>query len=728
MARGRTRERREPVFDGDEDDGATLRASPADRGTRSARRQPEAPAWDTDDGEAPDRSAKRARRGKSLVRRPQPKARKKRRGSFIGRAFYWCFVLALWGGLGVAGVVGWYAAHLPAMSELQVPERPPNISIVGTTGEVLVDRGAMGAAVKLADLPKFLPRAVVAIEDRRFYHHFGIDPLGIARAAVKNVLGRGVSEGGSTLTQQLAKNIFLTNERTFGRKIQEMILALWLEARFSKNELLEMYLNRVYLGAGTYGVEAASQRYFGKSAKAVSLQEAAVLAGLLRAPSRYAPSRNPELALSRARVVLNAMAEETYISLADAKAAGATKLAVKPADAAGSSINYAADWVMDLLPTLIGTVDSDIVVETTIDPGLQREAEKSLRETLDKDGNRYQVSQGAVVSVDVNGAVRALVGGKAYSESSYNRAVVAKRQPGSAFKPFVYLTAMERGLTPDTLREDAPVTVKGWSPENYSRDYRGPIPLRDALALSLNTVAVRLGLEVGPAQVVKTAQRLGITSPLQANPSLALGTSEVSVLEMARAYVPFANGGFTAQPYVVKSIKTAKGRVLFQHIGEAGARVIQPDQVAEMNDMMARAVEIGTARHARVPGWPVAGKTGTSQDFRDAWFVGFTAQMVTAVWLGNDDNSPTKRASGGGLPTTIWSRVMSFAHRGLPALTLPGAGQPLREPDQPAPRSIDDILLGQSEPQRPTQQPRPASRQGAPCQLNGDFLRCIFGG
>ncbi|MBX9618768.1 MAG: PBP1A family penicillin-binding protein [Hyphomicrobiales bacterium] len=723
MARGKAQNRREPVFRDERDD---LRVSPDDRVSQPARGRPAAPAWDTDDGEPPERSASKTKRPNPAARRGAKGSKKKHKRSFFGRLVYWGFVVSLWGGLAVAGVVGWYAAHLPAMSELEVPERPPNISIVGTSGDVLVDRGAMGAAVKLAELPKHLPRAVIAIEDRRFYRHLGIDPLGIARAAVRNLMGRGVSEGGSTLTQQLAKNIFLTSERTFGRKIQEMILALWLEARFSKNEIIEMYLNRVYLGAGAYGVEAAAQRYFGKSARAVSLQEAAILAGLLRAPSRYAPSRNPKLAIARAKTVLNAMVEEHYISDNEARIAGAGRPSVKPADAAGSSINYAADWVMDLLPTLIGTIDSDIVVETTIDANLQREAEKALRETLDKDGGRYQVSQGAVVSVDVNGAVRALVGGKTYSESPYNRAVVARRQPGSAFKPFVYLTALERGLAPDTAREDAPITIKGWSPENYSRDYRGPVSLRDALALSLNTVAVRLGVEAGPANVVRTAQRLGIASPLQANPSLALGTSDVSVLELTRAYAAFANGGFAVPTYVVKSIRTAKGRVLFDHLGDGGKRVIRPEQVAQMNDMLARAVDIGTARNARVPGWPVAGKTGTSQDFRDAWFVGYSAQMVTGVWLGNDDGTPTKRASGGGLPTAIWSRVMGLAHRGLPAIALPGAGQPLREPDQPAPHSIDEILLGRNERQSP---PRSAGRPtAAPCQINADFLRCLFGG
>jgi penicillin-binding protein 1A len=767
MARSKAAERQEPRFDGGSAGGDQLRLRPEDRPAPIARPRskakpkPDAPAWDTEDGGPPDRGRRgggggSGRGGGGGGGRKRRGRRRKR--SLIGGFVYWSFVLAVWAFLGVAGVIAWYAAHLPPMSELEVPERPPNIAIVGTTGEVLVNRGAMGQAVRLAELPRHLPQAVIAIEDRRFYSHYGMDPIGVARALVRNVSGGGVAEGGSTLTQQLAKNIFLTNERTFGRKVQELILALWLEARYSKDQILEMYLNRVYLGAGAYGVEGAAQRYFGKSARQVTLQEAAVLAGLLQAPSRFAPTRNPDLAMTRARVVLRTMVEAGFVRQMDAMVAGTAPLRVRPADPSGNSIQYAADWVMDLLPTMIGTVDTDVIVETTIDPGLQAEAEKALREALDREGQRFQVGQGAVVTIDVNGAVRALVGGRSYAESQFNRAVAARRQPGSAFKTFVYLAALERGLTPDTRRDDAPVDIAGWSPENFTRDHRGSVTLRDALALSLNTVAARLGQEVGPAAVVRTAQRLGVASPLQAIPSIALGTSEVSPLELARAYVPLANGGVAVAPYVVREIRTASGRVLFRRTQGGAERAARSEHVAMMNHMLARAVEVGTARNARVQGWNVAGKTGTSQDFRDAWFVGYTAQFVTAVWVGNDDNSPTRRASGGGIPTTIWSRVMALAHQGLPPLSLPGAGQPLPAPDRPAPRSIDDILIGAPSAARDGAspnfdlQPRTAQRtpapQGAPqpaartgqqgwggghgtsgggCPLDGNFLACVFG-
>ncbi len=616
------------------------------------------------------------------------------------------------------------------MSDLRVPERPPNIQIVGTDGETLVNRGAMGRAVPIGEIPKHLKDAVLAIEDRRFYGHFGVDPIGIARALVRNVVGGGVSEGGSTLTQQLAKNLFLTHERSISRKIQELILALWLEARHSKDEILELYLNRVYLGAGTYGVEAAAQRYFGKPARAVTLHEAAVIAGLLQAPSRFAPTRNPRAAEARARIVLGAMADAGYITADQARLTGRQAVRVVPADAAGGSVGYAADWVMDQLPSLVGAIGRDVIVETTIDPFLQREAERALRETLDRSGERFGVGQGAVVVLDANGAVRALVGGRSYAESQFNRAVTARRQPGSAFKPIVYLAALERGMTPETRRDDTPVTIRGWSPENFSREYRGSTSLRDSLALSLNTIAVRLGVEVGARTVVRTAERLGITSSLEANASLPLGTSEVTLLELAGAYVPFSNGGSGVIPFVVRSIRTTDGRVLFQRSGTGPGRIVAARDVAQMNAMLAHATAVGTGRRAQVPGWPVAGKTGTSQDFRDAWFVGYTAAFTGGVWLGNDDSSPTRRASGGGLPTEIWSRVMQAAHRGLPPAALPGAGE-APAPPAPGEPSIDDILLAdRSSPAR-----RPAGGRneapveiGGPCPLDGNFLACVFSG
>ena len=608
-------------------------------------------------------------------RAPSKRGPSKRNGaarSPLRRLIYWSLVLALWALIAVVGTIAFAVSTLPPIQTLEVPKRPPTIEIVGTDGRPLITRGEMsGTDISIKELPPYLPRAFVAIEDRRFFSHFGIDPIGLIRAAAANVLRRGVSQGGSTITQQLAKNLFLTQERTLWRKMQEVVLALWLERRFSKTEILELYLNRVYFGSGAYGVEAAAQRYFGKPAREVKVAEAAMLAGVVKSPSRLAPSRNPDGAERRARAVLAAMTELGFVTETMAKSALAQPAhAIKTAGT--GSPNYVADWIMDVLDDLVGRVEQDLVVETSIDPTLQAAAEKALTDELALKGQKLDVAQGALVAITPEGAVRAMVGGRNYAESQFNRAVAAKRQPGSAFKPFVYLTALERGLTPETVREDKPVALKGWKPENYSREYHGPVTLTQALALSLNTVAVRLTLEVGPRAVAKTAYRLGIASKLDANPSLALGTSEVSLIELTCAYAPFANSGNATMPYVVARVRTRAGKILFTHAPQKLGRIIEPRHIAMMNAMMRETLVSGTAQRAQLPGWAAAGKTGTSQDFRDAWFVGYTGHLVTGVWLGNDDSSPTKKATGGALPVDIWSRFMKVAHQGVPVASLPG--------------------------------------------------------
>jgi len=603
--------------------------------------------------------------------------------SAFGRLVYWSVVLAVWGGVALAGLLIYYASQLPPIDQLAVPMRPPNIAILADDGALIANRGDTGgAAVRLNDLPPYLPKAFVAIEDRRFYTHFGIDPIGIGRAIFRDVTGRGGMEGGSTLTQQLAKNLFLTQERTLSRKIQEAILALWLERKYSKDQILELYLNRVYFGSGAYGVEAAAQKYFGKSAKLVSLSEAAVLAGLMRSPTKLAPNHNLEAANARAAQVITAMAEQGHITEAMAKLALARPAAVVHEKGSGS-INYAADYVMDMLDDTVGAIDEDIVVTTTLDEKMQALAEHALTDELNAKGDKYGVAQGAIVALDRNGAVKALVGGRNYADSQFDRAVSAKRQPGSAFKPFVYLSALEKGLTPDTVREDAPITVKGWNPENYSREYFGPVTLTKALSLSLNTVAVRLGLEVGPKTVVRTAHRLGIASDLEPNASIALGTSEVTPLELVSAYAAFANGGIGVQPHVISRVRTANGKQLYSRKNASFGRVIDPQYVAMMNEMMEETLLTGTAHKAELPGWQAAGKTGTSQEWRDAWFVGYTSYLVAGVWLGNDDGAPTKKVSGGNLPVEIWSRFMKAAHQGVPVAALPSGVW--RNADAPAP-------------------------------------------
>jgi penicillin-binding protein 1A len=672
--------------------------------------------------------ARRARAVDAGPAAPDRSRKRKRGGSLLRRLTYWSLVLGLWGIIAVVGTIAFVVSTLPPIQSLEVPKRPPTIEIVGTDGRPLIMRGEMsGTDVSIKELPAYLPRAFVAIEDRRFFNHSGVDPIGLIRAAAANVLRRGVSQGGSTITQQLAKNLFLTQERTLWRKMQELVLALWLERKFSKTEILELYLNRVYFGSGAYGVEAAAQRYFGKPAREVKIAEAAMLAGLVKSPSRLAPSRNPNGAERRAQAVLAAMTELGFVTETMAKTALAQPArAVKPAG--GGSVNYVADWILDVLDDLVGRVEQDLVVETSIDPVLQAAADKALTDELALKGQKFDVAQGALVAVTPEGAVRAMVGGKNYTESQFNRAAVAKRQPGSAFKPFVYLTALERGLTPESVREDKPIALKGWKPENYSREYHGPVTLSQALAHSLNTVSVRLTLEVGPSAVARTAYRLGIASKLDPNPSLALGTSEVSLIELTCAYAPFANGGSAIAPHVVERVRTHAGKILFARTPQALGRIVEPRYVGMMNAMMRETLISGTAQKAQLPGWPAAGKTGTSQDFRDAWFIGYTGHLVAGVWVGNDDSSPTKKATGGSLPVEIWSRFMRAAHQGVAVAALPGlaaapsfaSAAPNAMPSPPSDGQASTQLGSQSGGQGP--RPQQIDRT-----LDGWFLDRLFG-
>ncbi|WP_454658786.1 transglycosylase domain-containing protein [Bosea beijingensis] len=715
IARG---ERREPSFGyerGERHVDGDMRLSPDDRPTRfrNAPAQPE-----------PSRQLRNPpKRGKSGGGGGGGKRRGRRgRRSFLGGLFYWSMVLGLWCAIGVGGLVAYHASQLPPIDQLTVPKRPPNIAILAADGSLLANRGETGGrTVTIGEIPPYLPRAFVAIEDRRFYEHFGIDPIGITRALVTNLRGRGVAQGGSTLTQQLAKNLFLTQDRTAARKIQEAILALWLERTYTKDQILELYLNRVYFGSGAYGVEAAAQRYFNKSARSVTIAEAAMLAGLVQAPSRLAPNRNPDLAEKRAQLVIAAMADQGFITPAAAKTA-LTAPAEVPERVGAGSVNYAADYVMDVLDDFIGAVEGDVTVLTTIDSKLQSSAETTLVDALSTQGSKLNASQGAVVSLAPDGAIRALIGGRDYTKSQFNRATAARRQPGSSFKPFVYLTAIEKGMTPDTIRDDAPVSIKGWEPENYSRNYRGPVTLATAMQHSLNTVAARLIQEVTPREVIRTAQRLGINSALQPNLSLALGTSEVTPLELTAAYATFANGGQSVLPYVIREVRQTNGKVVYARKAANLGPVIQPQNLAMINTMFNGVMNGGTGSKFNIPGWQVGGKSGTTQDYGDAWFVGFTAKLVTAVWVGNDDNSKMKRVTGAGLPGEIWGKYMKAAHAGAQPVPLPGGLW------QGAPKAIGDgapvadaRVPAQAQPQGDSGWVRPAPQEK-------NFFERLFGG
>lgn len=593
------------------------------------------------------------------------------RHGFIFRLVKWCFVLAIWGAIAIAGYVGYVALRMPQASTWDIPQRPPNVRIIDRNGFLIANRGTTGGeALSLKEMSPWIPKAVVAIEDRRFYDHYGVDPIGIARAMVTNIIHSRSKQGGSTLTQQLAKNLFLSPDRTLERKVQEALLALWLEHKYTKDQILEMYLNRVYLGSGAYGVEAASRRYFGKSAKDVDLMEAATLAGLLKAPSRLSPARDPKAANDRAKLVLAAMKEEGMVNDAEVAIAEAEPMARAESYWTGSE-NYVADQVVQQLPFLIGETDKDIVVETTLDMTLERAAEEAIRTQISENGEKRDVSQGALVSIDKSGAIRAMVGGVDYAQSQFNRATDAKRQPGSTFKPFVYLAALEAGRTPNTIRNDAPVRIGNWTPRNYGGKYMGEVTLTTALSHSLNSVAAQLIMEVGTDKVIEVAHRLGIHSALSDNASIALGTSEVSLLELTGAFVPFANGGYKPQLRLISKVEDTNGKTIYD-FGEITAnRVVEPDIVGMMNAMLEQTVENGTARKAAIDR-PSAGKTGTSQDFRDAWFIGYTTDYVTGIWFGNDDGHPMKTISGGSLPVRAWKSYMTVAEKSLPVSPLPG--------------------------------------------------------
>jgi len=551
---------------------------------------------------------------------------------------------SVWGTLALAVVLLWFARDLPRPEAALDAARRPSLALEDRTGHVFATFGdVVGEPLRLSDLPPYLPAAVVAVEDRRFWHHPGIDPIGLARAAWTNLVAGHVVQGGSTITQQVAKNLFLTNARTFRRKVQELLLTLWLEHKFSKREILEIWLNRVYLGSGAWGVDAAARMYFGVSARHVTLWQAALLAGLPRAPSRFNPRADPAAAAARAREVLAAMVVSGAITAAQAQQE-ATQIAfpASPPIATGWFADWAAEQAQAFLPA-----NADATLRTTLDPRLQQAAETRLAALLDGSGAAAGVTQGAVVALDAaSGAVRAMVGGRDYRQSSYNRAVLARRQPGSAFKPFVWLAALQKGVRPDDTVQDAPIRIGTWSPADFERRYLGDISVEEALAQSINTASVRLLLQAGgPRAVARVAASLGIADKLPNDASLALGTGEVGLLELVAAYAAFRNGGARVTPYAFEAARTP------------AQPEIDPDLAAMMARMLTAVVTRGTGRAAAVAGHAVGGKTGTTQDYRDAWFIGWIDEEIIGVWLGNDDNRPMKSVQGGSLPARLFHDI-----------------------------------------------------------------------
>lgn len=619
-----------------------------------------------------------ARRNRSDSRSPNPdqppNRPKARRGRVLPWLFKWTLVAGIWCLLIGSAALAWLAYDLPDVSGINSFNRRPTLTFVSADGQPLATYGDIyGGPVELKDISPWLPKAVLATEDRRFYNHFGVDLIGLARASFANLRARRVVQGGSTITQQLAKNVFLSSERSLKRKVQEVMLALWLEHKFTKDQILTIYLNRVYLGAGTYGVEAAAQRYFGKSARRVSIHEAAVIAGLLKAPSRFSPASGLERAKGRAQEVLDNMVEAGYMTPAEQASAAREPLRVAATTQAGRAARYFTDWLADALPGYVGFVDRDLTIITTLDIGLQRAAETQVTRAMAREAAKANAGQVALVVLSPDGAVRAMIGGRDYAESQFNRATDGHRQPGSAFKPFVFLAAVEGGMRPDDRFSDGPITIGDWSPHNFDSIQRGMIPAREALARSVNTSTVRVAQLAGIDKVISTANRLGITSTLRRDFSTALGASEVTPLELTAAFAPFANGGEGVLPYAITEIHDPDAQVVYRRAGSGPGRVIQRSALTAMTDMLQAVVQQGTGRAAALDR-PTAGKTGTSQDYRDAWFVGFTADFVAGVWVGNDNGESMERITGGSLPARIWHAFMVDAHRGLPSKPLPGAG------------------------------------------------------
>ncbi|MEQ8319170.1 MAG: PBP1A family penicillin-binding protein [Rhodospirillales bacterium] len=582
----------------------------------------------------------------------------------------WFATLVVWGLIGTLFVAGWIYTDLPDVEDSLAPSRRPTIWVMSADNTELAAVGDLyGIPVRLSDLPPALPQAVLATEDRRFYDHFGIDVIGLARAMVANVRAGRIVQGGSTITQQVAKNLFLSPERTYKRKLQEVMLALWLENRFSKDQILELYLNRVYLGAGTYGVDAAARKYFNKPASALNVWQSAMLAGLLKAPSRYNPHSDDTRAENRTRVVLSNMVAAGYLSedqASKARASSSQGVTSRP----GRRAPYFVDWVLDQVRDYVGARNRDLIVKTTLDINAQTASEKALENVLAKSGKARRMGEGAVLLMTTSGAVKAMVGGRNYAESQFNRATQARRQPGSAIKPFIYLAGLKAGLSPDDPIDDAPIKIGEWQPSNFNGKFIGRTTIAEGLSKSINTVAVRVAMKAGISRVASTARSVGIDPGENPDASIALGTVETSLLELVSAYAPFANGGDGALPYAIEEIRDGGGEILYKRTGSGPGEAIPARFVGPMNRMLHQVITDGTGKAAAF-GRDAAGKTGTSQNYRDAWFVGYTADYISGVWLGNDDGAPMKGVTGGSFPARIWRDVMVAAHEGMPDRGLP---------------------------------------------------------
>jgi penicillin-binding protein 1A len=612
--------------------------------------------------------------------------------------------------LGTGGLVVLLALAIPAFRETSdddwLKKSELAVTFLDRYGNEIGSRGIRhNDSIPLEQFPDHLIKAVLATEDRRFFDHFGIDISGLGRALSANARAGGVVQGGSSITQQLAKNLFLNNERTLERKINEAFLALWLEARLSKNQILKLYLDRAYMGGGTFGVDAAAQYYFGKSARDVNLAEAAMLAGLFKAPTRFAPHVNLPAARARANVVLDNLVDAGFMTegqVFGARRNPATSIDRRDDHAPNYYLDYAFDEMKKLVDTFPKSMSERVfVVRTAIDVGLQRTAENAVENSLRQYGHEYHASQAASVVIDVDGGVRAMVGGRDYGQSQFNRATDALRQPGSSFKPYVYSTALAHGFKPTSIVVDGPVCIGNWCPHNYSGGFSGSMTLTQALIRSINTIAVKLSIAIGNgnakrgrAEIVKLAKAMGLRTPLPDTPSLPIGADEVTVVDHVGAYATFPNLGKAVTPHAVLEVRTGAGDLVWRwdRDGKKPRQVMKPEVAQNMIMMMNKVVEEGTGKRAQLDGVKAAGKTGTTNAYRDAWFMGYTGNFVGGVWFGNDDYTPTNRMTGGSLPAMTWHEIMAYAHQGIDIKPLPGLGGPthVREPvvSEAAPEAI----------------------------------------
>ncbi len=627
--------------------------------------------------------------------------------------------------LGTVGLIVMLALAMPAFRETSdndwLKKSELAVTFLDRYGNEIGTRGIRhNDSIPLDQFPDVLIKAVLATEDRRFYEHFGVDITGIFRALVTNAKAGGVVQGGSTITQQLAKNLFLSNERTLDRKIKEAFLALWLESRLTKNEILKLYLDRAYMGGGAFGVDAAARYYFNKSARDVNLAEAAMLAGLFKAPTKFSPNVNLPAARARANVVLDNLVDNGFMT--EGQVFGARRHPATPVDRKDEQApNYYLDWAFDQVKKLVDTFPKSVtervfVVRTALDPNLQRAADLAVENSLRQYGQQYNAHQAATVLMSTDGAVRAMVGGRDYGASQFNRATDAMRQPGSSFKPYVYATALEHGLKPSSIVVDAPICLGNWCPHNYGGGYRGAMTLITALTHSINTIAVRLSVMIGDgnaklgrSRIIKTARDMGIVTPLPDTPSLPIGADAVNVLEHVGAYATFPNLGMKVEPHAILEVRTGNGKLIWRYDrdGPKPKRVLPAHVAQEMITMMNSVVENGTGRRARLDGIAASGKTGTTNAYRDAWFMGYTGNFVCGVWFGNDNYDPTNRMTGGSLPAMTWHSIMEYAHQGIEIKPLPGIPVPERK--------LPVMAVRQDKTNEPPPPPRPVmlTKKGA---------------